>query len=222
VTTLAQLLAERRHALLDFDGPICSVFGSVTDLQIANALRDVVADYTSKLPESVASAHDPFEVLRFAAVLGLECLARTEEALVTGEIDAVSAAPETCGMRAALDNLASSGLSVTIVSNNSAPAIWSFIDNRGLASKITGIFGRVPAQPALLKPNPYLLVQALQARNAAPGNTLFIGDSISDIEAGAALDIPVVAYANRLEKRERFKAMRTAVVIDSMWELSGA
>jgi phosphoglycolate phosphatase-like HAD superfamily hydrolase len=222
VTPLAQLLAERRQVLIDFDGPICSVFGSVTDRQVANALREVVAGYTRQISEPVASAHDPFEVLRFAASIDLECLARTEEAFVACEIDAVSTAPETPGMRAALDALVSSGLSVTIVSNNSAAAITSFANHRGLTSKIAGIVGRAPAQPALLKPNPYLLAQAINERKTVPRDTLFIGDSISDIEAGAALDIPVVAYANRPGKRERFAAMHPAAVINSMWTLSGA
>jgi phosphoglycolate phosphatase-like HAD superfamily hydrolase len=222
VTTLAQLLAERRHVLLDFDGPVCSVFGSVKDRQVANALREVVASYAEQIPESVASANDPFEVLRFAAHICTECLLQTEVAFTAYEVEAVATAPETPGIRAALAAFESYGLPVTIVSNNSAAAIASFIEHRRLASNIAGVVGRVPAQPALLKPSPYLLGEALKECGATSGDALFIGDSISDIEAATAIGVPVVAYANKPGKRERFEAMHAAVVIDSMWNLSSA
>jgi phosphoglycolate phosphatase-like HAD superfamily hydrolase len=221
VTTLPQLLAGRRHVLLDFDGPVCSIFGSLADLQVANALRDVVAGYTAEFTESVTSAHDPFEVLRFAGDVGVDCLAQTEAVFQRWEIDAAAVAPETQGMRAALDAFASSGRSVTIVSNNSSAAISFFIQKHAIESYIAGVIGRVPSQPALLKPNPHLLAQALQERKATPRDSLFIGDSLSDIEAGTTLGIPVVAFANRPGKRKQFEAHHAALVIDSMWALSG-
>jgi hypothetical protein len=82
VTTLAALLAQRRHFLLDFDGPVCAVFGGVSDLAVADHLREVLAAQTSTSPPP---GHDPFAVLRYAATIDAELHATPAEAIFVGD-----------------------------------------------------------------------------------------------------------------------------------------
>ncbi|MGH8896357.1 MAG: HAD family hydrolase [Egibacteraceae bacterium] len=46
--------------------------------------------------------------------------------------------------------------------------------------------GRTDPNPALLKPHPHLILQAVQALCADPATCTLIGDSVSDIEGGLA------------------------------------
>ncbi|WP_428981445.1 HAD family hydrolase [Nocardia brasiliensis] len=66
--------------------------------------------------------------------------------------------------------------------------------------------GRTPTTPTRLKPDPHLLCSAMNDLNARGDISVFIGYSVSDIEAAHAAQIPVVAFANRPEKVARSRA----------------
>jgi hypothetical protein len=77
-TTTGVPLTERRYVLLDFDGPVCAVFGGVPDNEVADALRQELPGGDT-LPESVLSSHDPFAVLSRAYKLGPNTAVRFEQ-----------------------------------------------------------------------------------------------------------------------------------------------
>jgi phosphoglycolate phosphatase len=87
---------------------------------------------------------------------------------------------------------------------------------------VAGISSRAEPDPALLKPHPFLLQRAAQLLDADIGECLMIGDSATDILAAQAAGAPVVGYANKLGKRERFKRLRADAIVESMEELLGA
>lgn len=55
------ILARTRHLLLDFDGPICSIFAGLPAATIADRLRKLFGDH-ALIPDDIASTPDPFEV----------------------------------------------------------------------------------------------------------------------------------------------------------------
>jgi hypothetical protein len=73
----ATVLARCPHVLLDFDGPICGIWGGTTDRAIADELRQLLAP--APLRADVAEAKDPFTVLRYAATLGPEYADKVEQ-----------------------------------------------------------------------------------------------------------------------------------------------
>lgn len=214
-----ELIAASSVVLLDFDGPVCAVFAGISDAEVAAALRRVVAAHTVELPDDVQSASDPFVVLRHAAQIGPACVAEVERAFTEWELRAVAMATETPGAREVLAELHATSRCVVIVSNNSAGAIRRYLDAHGLAPFVGAVIGRVEGRPDLLKPHPHLLSLGLDACAAQAADAVFIGDSESDLEAGAAAGVPTIGYANKPGKRIRFEPLSPAAIVEDLLTL---
>ena len=217
-TELAELLARCPHVLLDFDGPVCAVFGGTTDRAVADQLRANLPG----LPADVTASSDPFDVLRHAATLGPEVLAAVGREFTRLEVQAVATATPTAGTEEAITALRATNHTITIVSNNSAAAVAAYLDGHGLLPLVDGISARTRPEPDLLKPSPYLLRRAIDILDARPSRCVLIGDSITDIAAAKAVGAAVIAYANKPGKRDRFRPLKPDVTVDTMSAVTDA
>jgi len=208
--------------LLDFDGPICSIFAGRSAQSIAAELRGLLLAEGLSLPAQVAGEENPLEVLRFASSLGPALTARVDSALRAAELVAARSARPTPSAREAILACRQTGRIVAVVSNNSAAAIESYLATHNLATDIDLVVGRADSNPALLKPNPHLIVQALHALSASPAMCTLIGDSSSDIEGSRAAGVRSIGYANKPGKRERLIRAGADAVVTTMAELASA
>lgn len=207
--------------MLDFDGPICSIFSSYTSVEVSSELRAVLAASAAHLPDSVVNEWDPLEILRWAATLNSPALTRrVEDALRAAELRAVSTAAPTPGADDVLAVAKDSGRRVAIVSNNSAPAIEEYLNAHELSMYATHIVGREPYAPEKMKPNPYPVTSAVRALGAKPGMCILIGDSLSDITAAHAAGVPVIGYANKPLKNEQFTEAGADEVVTTMTQVA--
>lgn len=218
MSSLAELLARCPHVLLDFDGPVCAVFGGTTDRAIADQLRATLSD----LPADLAASSDPFDVLRHAATLGPDVLAKVAHEFTQLEVHAVATATPTPGATEAMSALRTAGHTITIVSNNSATAVTAYLRNHDLTPLVDGISARTGAAPDLLKPNPHLLLQAIRSLDAKPSQCVLVGDATTDITAAHAAGTAVIAYANKPDKQDRLGSLGPDATIDTMSALTGA
>lgn len=214
---LAALLAPATHVLLDFDGPVCDMFAGLPAADVADVLRQLVIHTGTALPAEVGTTQDPLAVLR--ASTG-HAAAIIEQALQAAETQAAATALPTPGAHELLAACADTGRRVMIVSNNSANAITAYLQRSGLARYVTSVVGRHPGDPSLMKPAPFLLLQAL--READAPTAVFVGDSISDVQAGTAARVPVIGYANKPGKHERLRNAGAQAITDSMAALADA
>lgn len=216
--TLAQLLADRRHVLLDFDGPVCAVFGKVSARDTATRLAADLRAHSVQLPAAIDDTSNPFDVLYAAARSDAAQLA--EPMLRALELAAVRVAPLTPGVRDALASLTRSGHTITIVSNNSTAAVRAFLTAHRLTDQLRGVVARTEPDPALLKPNPHLLLLAIGQLRTEPSDCVLIGDSTTDITAAHAAGTAVIAYGNKSHKRAAFAPHGPDAIIDDMREIA--
>ena len=113
-----------------------------------------------------------------------------------------------------------SGRSVAVVSNNSARAVHSYLARHGLDDRISLVVARTNHDPALLKPSPHLITQAVDALDAEPGECTLVGDSVTDIQAARLASVHSIGYANKPGKRERFTAAGAGAIINSLADLA--
>jgi HAD superfamily hydrolase (TIGR01662 family) len=219
---VADVLRRPRHVLLDFDGPVCAVFGGVTDQAVAARLREFLTDLGFAVPHHVRAARDPFEVLFFASLIDADTAHRTHVEFTRLEVEAVASAPATPGAAEAIRSLASSGRTVTVVSNNSRDAVCAYLRAHDLAGHVTGVSARTTADPTRLKPNTFLLDQAVEHLGAAAGECVMVGDSTADVQAAKAAWVPSIAYANKPGKRKRFETLQPDAIIEDMADLAAA
>ena len=74
-------------------------------------------------------------------------------------------------------------------------------------------------EPHLMKPNPFALRHALDVLGTPARDAVFIGDSVSDVQAGGAVGIRTIGYANKPAKPKLLAAARADVIITRMDDL---
>lgn len=217
----ADLLTRARALLLDFDGPVCSVFAGISASTVADQLRDVLADGGhTDLPEAVATSADPFDVLQHAGTLGEDEASYVEAAFAAHEVEAISSATPASGAHELIEVWHESGRPLAIVSNNGTRAISAYLDLYNLRNSINFVSARTSSNAALLKPNPYLLHQAVAALHVTPGESVFVGDSKSDIEAAQAAGVHSIGYANKPGKCSGLTAAGADAITEALTGLA--
>lgn len=219
MTSAHETLCRADHVLLDFDGPVCAVFAAVTDSQVADALRTGFAEQGRTLPEVLATATDPFDMLTYAAEISPQLARVVEAEFSRWEQRAVVEAPPTPGVRDVLAWMTNTRRTVTIVSNNATSAVETYLRHAGLEEFVTGISARQPNDVTRLKPHPHLLQEAIAARDAQPRRCVMIGDSASDIQAAHVAGMPSIAFANKQGKYDTLAQDMPEAAISHMAEL---
>jgi HAD superfamily hydrolase (TIGR01509 family) len=208
------VLAEAHALLLDFDGPVCSVFAGIPAVTVADQLRQIlVEDCQTEIPKTVAISADPFDVFRYASTLGAQEARYIEAAFTAHEVEAVASATPADGAHNLIQAWQKSGRPLAIVSNNSTAAIRTYLSLYNLQKSIGYIAARTSADASLLKPNPHLLQEAAAALEVTASECVFIGDSPSDMDAARAARIRAIGFANKAGKRELLVAHNASATI---------
>jgi hypothetical protein len=96
-TELRQIIASTRHLLLDFDGPVCSVFAGTPAPHVAKQLRDSLAAAGFTLPADAEDQDDPLEVFRAVARVSDDAAILAQHVLKALEVRAVKTGRPTRG-----------------------------------------------------------------------------------------------------------------------------
>ncbi|WP_433263253.1 Imm21 family immunity protein [Micromonospora vinacea] len=217
---LADIVERAEAVLVDFDGPICRLFGRRAAPRIAADLRQLIVDRGVVLPDELRDGDDPLELYRATAVFAPELVGVVGAALAAAEIEAAASAETTIGAFDVVAACLSTGRSLAIVSNNSAAAIGAYLGRRDRARYFAAVVGR-GEHPDLLKPNPAPVVQALRALKVAPDAAVLVGDSVTDVEAARAAGVACIGYANGPGKAERLAAAGADAIVTDMTDLAG-
>jgi HAD superfamily hydrolase (TIGR01509 family) len=203
----AQLIAESKGLLLDFDGPVCDVYAGSDPARIA---REVASAFSLDI-----DTDDPLELIGHALAMGGPVDA-VDQALTETEIKAVRMATETPGIRQLIETFAGP---IGVVSNNAREAIETWLSRAGLGHLVDVVVGRDPRR---MKPDPRPL-QLAAKRLALPLNgCIFVGDSVSDAVAAERAGVPLIALANRPRKWRQFRDEQCLAIIGGMHELTSA
>jgi len=216
---LDTIVSRTRRLLLDFDGPICSIYAGLPAITVADRLRKLLGDHP-QLPEDITRTADPLEVFAYAATISEDLAARVETEMTDQELAAVATAAPTPYVREVVTACQTSGRSVAVVSNNSAAAVHSYFARHGLDDRISLVVARTHHDPALLKPSPHLITQAVRALNAEPGECTLVGDSVTDVQGAHLASVQSIGYANKPGKRERLTAAGAGAIINSLADLA--
>ena len=218
---LAELLRPVRHVMLDFDGPVCHVFAGRPAPGVADRLRALIAA-EQDLPAELAEETDPLGFYRYTPQLSPNLATRVTQRLRAEEVEAAATAELTPGVVDVMRACKRTGRVVTVVSNNTPEAVETFLAKHDLSKYIEHVAGRSNADPALMKPSPYLLQRAADAADTRLAASILVGDSDTDIQAAHATGMTAIGYANKPGKAERFADLGAEAIISDMHELAAA
>jgi len=217
---LDAIVARTRWLLLDFDGPICSIFAGLPASTVADQLRKLILSQSVPLPEAIERTEDPMEVFAYAGTVSPELAVRVEAQLTDQEVAAVATAKPTPYIHDVLAACRETGRITAVVSNNSERAVQTYLERHGLEDRTGPVFARASYDPALLKPNPHLIERAVQSLGARPAATSLVGDSITDVEGSHLAGINSIGYANEPGKRNTMIAVAAGAVIETLSDLA--
>lgn len=215
------MLSTSGALLLDFDGPVCGVFAGIPAPTVAERLRQVLTS-RGVAPHDLAHDDDPLSIYRVSAAYGPDAAAAVSDELVRAECAAVTVAEPTDGAQETIRATRQSGRRVAIVSNNAADAINLYLRRHDLASAIDYVAARRTADPALMKPNPHYVREALDALAVAAQSCTLVGDSVTDMDAARGAGVRAIGYANKPGKAEGLLDAGADAIITSMTALPSA
>jgi phosphoglycolate phosphatase len=219
---LTAILRRSPAILLDFDGPVCSVFAGYPAAQIAEDLRGLVSDLADSLPMALESVASPHDFLTITAEVAPELARDVEDALQTAEVKAVESATPTPGAEDFLAACKDAGRQLAIVSNNTEASVRAYLARMGLTRYVQHIEARDPSDPGLMKPHPYLIEQAAQALVTTPVRCTLIGDQATDIQAAKSIGSASIGYANKPGKSDDLTTAGADAIITHISELTEA
>jgi hypothetical protein len=139
---LTEIIHNTQGVLLDFDGPICSVFAGVSAPSVAARLRNFALDQGVSLPLDLIEENDPLHVLRRIHDLAPHLTEQVESTLRAAEIEAAASASPTPHAQQALIACRQTTRRVAIVTNNSADAVQLYLTMHHLAENVEKVIGR--------------------------------------------------------------------------------
>lgn len=221
--TLRRILTNTDALLLDFDGPICSVFSGIPASAAADQLRGILAEGGClDLPEDVRTAEDPFDILFYAAKLGQDEARYVEAAFRAHEVEAVQSAEPTPSSADLMLAWRETGRPLAVVSNNSAAAVETYLEIHHLRAVVNFVSARTSADVTLLKPSPFLVADAAKGLAVVPSRCTLVGDSVTDIQATRAVRVSAIGYANKPGKAERLAVTGADLIVTNIGSLLAA
>jgi len=215
--TPAQLVANAKAVILDFDGPMCDVFAALPANKVASELM-------AQLPALGLSAlspdpEDPLAILSAVHQVAPEHASSLEAVLSQREAEALVSAPATPGIGVVLEELANRGTQVAVASNNGLLAIDWWLEHVGWRSLVASVVGRSPSSIGRMKPDPDYIARAALAVGVSEGACVFVGDSVSDAQASAAAAVPFIGFINKESKRALLTPLAQGGTITSVLQL---
>ena len=121
------------------------------------------------------------------------------------------------GVDEGLERMNLAGLKLGVCSNKPDDLCRLIVDNFDLGDKLDAIIGSGAGLPK--KPDPAPLLHVIEKLGATPANTLYVGDSETDVRTARAAGVPValVTYGYTVRRAGQLGA---DVVVDSITELA--
>ncbi|MCZ4120855.1 HAD family hydrolase [Streptomyces sp. H39-S7] len=220
--TRRELVAAAECVLFDFDGPLAGLFGHYRAHDVARVLRRRLDDW--RLTPVLDAPDNPLQVLRDTSrayrgtVWGYR-VAELQRLLTAEEVRAAGSAVPTEHARELVFWLVARGSKVAVTTNNSVEAANVYLARMGLTSFFGAhVHGR-PADPALLKPDPFCLREALRTTGTRAEDCLMIGDSADDCTAARAAGVTFLGYARNEAKRRELEDAGAEHIADALAHL---
>ena len=116
-----------------------------------------------------------------------------------------------------LDELKGRGFSLAIVTSSMTEVVIPFLKARNLHSYLNCVLGRT--EVPRLKPFPDPLLKCIEILNVEPRETIYVGDSAIDIQAGKAAGVWTVGVLTGTSDLNRLKAEAPDAVLHSVGDL---
>lgn len=215
------VVASSEAVLVDFDGPLARLLPGRRWLELSDRVRARAGELGGPaLEQALEGQPDHVQVLRSAAARAPE-VGRPLAALVTRvELAAAEEVAPGAGAVAFLEECLERS-AVAVITNNDPRVVGLVLDRArpGLTDRLAVVLGRVDDRLDDLKPSPAMLHSALRTSGVGAATAVFLGDSVTDVEAGLAAGVRVVGVAEDATRRQELLTAGAVAVVASVADL---
>ncbi|GII05478.1 HAD family hydrolase [Planobispora takensis] len=213
---IAALVGGSSVILFDFDGPVCNLFAGHPASRVADTVRAALAHRGVQPPDALRDAPNPLRLLAWTGEHRTDLLPEMEDVLIAEEVRAAEKATPTAHAHEAIELACRTGRGVGIVSNNSEAAVSRYLDMHDLTRYVAVLSCRIYGHPELMKPSPEPILKAVSALGSKPSSCLFIGDAVTDMEAGIRAGTATIGYAKHPDRIPGLEGAGAGYVVDSL------
>lgn len=220
--TARQLVTAATLVLVDFDGPLARLLPGGRWLEVSALVRARAGELGGpELEAALDGEPDHVQCLRRVHELAPDVVPGLAAEVTRLELEAAPQVAPGEHALAFLEGCLGRGAAVVVVTNNDPRVVPLVLDpaRPGLSARLDGILGRADDRLAELKPSPVMLVEALQLTGAAPPDAVFLGDSVTDVEAGRGAGVAVVGVAEEPERRAELLAAGALAAVPDVGHL---
>lgn len=207
-----------RALLFDFDHTLADLGSHV---RWGDARRESLAWYEERgVPREALGSGAVSLYARVAASAALpepaldETLRGAAAILERYEGEAIAATRLLPGVRDALGAIEGSGLRAGVVSSNSREVVRAVLERQGVAEHFAVIVGREDVR--LPKPAPEGLLLACERLGVAPGEAVYAGDNVADIEAARDAGMPACGVRGGDSSEETLREAGAVAILDGI------
>ncbi len=215
-----------RAVLFDFDHTLADLGGFV---RWSDARRELMALYEAGgVPESfLERTEGALSLYAHVATSGLlsddrlaEVQRRASALIDRYETEAIDSTRVFPGVASCLSTLAARGIQAGIVTSNARSVVRSILRREALAGDFAVVVAREDVRA--LKPSPEGVLRACEELAVAPRQCIFVGDSVSDVEAARAAGVVAFGVRDGISTDEELTAAGAGVVLDDVGQLFAA
>lgn len=207
--------------LVDLDGPLTRLFPGDGWLAVSAQVRELATERGGPaLAAALGEEPDHVQCLRIIGAHAPELLPELSALCTRLELEAARAAPPATHAVAFLEQALDRGVLVAVVTNN-APGVVPLVlePARTGLSLLLDVYGRSEDRVDDLKPAPDLLLTALADAGTDARDALFLGDSVTDVEAGRAAGVRVLGVAEEEARRTELLAAGAVAAVPDLGAL---
>lgn len=208
----AEIIAGARALFLDFDGPITALMPPPLNAHAAERAR--IALHETSLPDEISTTTDHLAVLHFVAAHRPDRYNSVERACTEEEIDCARRSQPSPEAQALFEDAQRRSVPVAVVSNNSAEAVREFLHRFSWSAEVKAFACRTTEVGDRLKPDPFLVQRAMTLLRVPAADCVFVGDSVSDVQAGSAAGVRVIGLAKTPERGRQLLAAGAIALIE--------
>jgi len=134
-----------------------------------------------------------------------------KETFLRGKVELID------GVSRVLDELKGRGFSLAIVTSSMTEVVVPFLKGKNLYSYLNCVLGRTEVPQ--LKPSPEPLLKCMEILSVEPRETIYVGDSAVDIQAGKAAGVWTVGVLTGASDLILLKAEAPDAILHSMGDL---
>ncbi len=217
-------MREVKAVIFDLDGTLVrsrldyrEMTRRVREILMSEGVHESVLNRQRRIWETIRGGVDSLKALGLSSERVLDAIGRINEALNTIELQSLDTVEPMRGAHEALMLIKDRGLRIGVATRACREYAERSLKTTGLADYVDILLARDEVEHP--KPDPRHILQIVDALDASLENTIYIGDTMTDLETAMAANIAFIGFISNDEWAGRLREAGCEIFISDLKEI---